>query len=315
MVLLVSEPGVLRNALEQRLGCQPSDVVPARIAGADAFSMATGKRAVVYVAAANLLEASVDPRPDPARMRRVVGTANAPGVELLVAVMPRGGAYGPEIDVLRRSGKPYIIVESDPLLEEVGALLKSDSRRAFLLPREPQKTAFTRLERVTAAVASAIDSDAHGSRFSVQHESAPLPEVLRRAARELRRPARVFGVPSSLYRRVEPLMHDPSPTRVHGGARHPLERLLRARQASPRKPAQLPEYLTLLAVPLLIPLIAVWAVFALALVLPALPVIAFAFAMAWAQPAKGPGSPSTSPHAAGQRPRVTSDEPLVQQAA
>jgi uncharacterized membrane protein len=76
-----------------------------------------------------------------------------------------------------------------------------------------------------------------------------------------------------------------------------------------------PEYLTLLAVPLLIPLLAVLAVFALALVLPALPVIAFAFAMPGAQPANGPGSPSTSPHAAGQRPRVTRDEPLVQQAA
>src|SRR5690242_9622453 len=100
MTLLLSEPGVLRNALATRLGCSSSEVATPNDADADLFALATGKRVIVYLAAPNLLEASLEPKPEIARIRRALGASNAPGVESLVVLVPRGDGYRSELDTL-----------------------------------------------------------------------------------------------------------------------------------------------------------------------------------------------------------------------
>jgi hypothetical protein len=92
---------------------------------------------VVDAPAARLLDGFLDPQPDPARMRRALGAASAPGVGSIVVVVPIGRAYDTEIDVLRRHGKPFVIVESPLLFEEVMRPLvrwiRGDEPQAFAL--------------------------------------------------------------------------------------------------------------------------------------------------------------------------------------
>ena len=120
MSLLALERGCLREAIAKTLGhADPAGVALESPASTDLFTRAFGHHAIVYGPAPCLLDGKLDPSPDVDRMRNVLRAANAPGVALVVVVIPEGDAYQAEIDALRRDGKPYIIVRAPALLEEV----------------------------------------------------------------------------------------------------------------------------------------------------------------------------------------------------
>ena len=76
-------------------------------------------RAIVCTAAPSMLDGKLDPRPSPERMRTIVRAANAPGVKLVVVLVPSGEHYAEEELVLKKDGKPYVILRCPPLVEEL----------------------------------------------------------------------------------------------------------------------------------------------------------------------------------------------------
>jgi hypothetical protein len=131
MVLLIAGDGPLGDLIElglQQAGCSVERHAPDEDG---LFDVARGKRAVVYAPCARLLDGTLSPAPDVHRVRRALRAAYAPGVEVLVVVSPRG--YEPEIDIVRRDGTPYVIVESPPLVEDLGSEVRG--ARALVVPR------------------------------------------------------------------------------------------------------------------------------------------------------------------------------------
>ncbi len=99
MAMVIAPEGPLRDALRAALG--GGDVRSAPPEHPDLFGASLGAGSLVY---APTLPA------DPERMRRVLGAANAPGVKLVVVVRPPGRAFEPEELVLRRHGKPFVVL-------------------------------------------------------------------------------------------------------------------------------------------------------------------------------------------------------------
>ena len=113
MALLLAPDGPLRDAL--RAALDGGDVRCAPFEHPDLFGAALGTSAIVY--APNLPA-------DPERMRRVLGAANAPGVTLLVVVRPPGDDFEPEERLMRRDGKPYVVLAAPPDAPDLGAALR-----------------------------------------------------------------------------------------------------------------------------------------------------------------------------------------------
>jgi hypothetical protein len=200
MSLLVFEAGPLRSAIADRLQAMGSSV---RVVspGEDWFEAALGAGCVVYAPAARLLEGCLDPQPDPARMRRALGASNAPGVGSIVVVVPNGGAYDVELDVLRRHGKPFVIVESPLLFEEVGAHLHETD---LWLPRSGRVAACA-ANAAAEGVATAVEQEPHGRTLAVEAIEMDLATLFKRAAHGSARNVHVHGVPRFLHDVTRPL--------------------------------------------------------------------------------------------------------------
>lgn len=89
-------------------------------------------------------------------MRRVLGAANAPGVRRIVVLVPPGDAFAAELELLRRDGKPYIVIESPLLFEEVAKLCARE--RSLWLPRAGSVRATT-TDALTEAIRAALTSE------------------------------------------------------------------------------------------------------------------------------------------------------------
>lgn len=200
MSVLTFDAGPLRIAIADRLramGLSANAAVPRD----DWFEAAMGAECVVYAPAARLLDGLLDPQPDPARMRRALGAASAPGVGSIVVVVPIGRAYDTEIDVLRRHGKPFVIVESPLLFEEVAAHLHESD---LWLPRSGRVAACAATD-VAELVATAVAEEPHGRTLTVDAVEMDLATLFRRAADTTAGNVHVHGVPRFLHDVTRPL--------------------------------------------------------------------------------------------------------------
>lgn len=200
MSLLTFDAGPLRSAIADRLQAMGLSV-NAAAPSEDWFEAALGAGCVVYAPAARLLDGCLDPQPDPARMRRALGASSAPGVGSIVVVVPTGRAYDVELDVLRRHGKPFVIVESPLLFEEVAAHLHEAN---LWLPRSGRITACA-ASAVAEVVAAAVAEEPHGRTLAVEAVEMDLATLFRQAAGSTARNVHVRGVPRFLHNVTRPL--------------------------------------------------------------------------------------------------------------
>lgn len=165
--------GALEGLGEQARTAAPDDD--------DLFMKALGCRAVVHAPSPEILAGTLHPSPDPERMRCILSACNAPGVKLLVVVVPAGQAYEPVLQLVRQHGIPYVIVATPPLDDELSEKLATENG-ALWLPKD----AHARLSKraaVHAAVTEALTSDeVQGRTVEVDAEQVALAAALRTAA-------------------------------------------------------------------------------------------------------------------------------------
>jgi hypothetical protein len=234
MVLLVAEPGPLATALEQQLSRRDGPFGVARPRDPDLFQRALGHRAIVYVPAASILAQKLDPEPDVGRIRSVLGASNAPGVRVLVAVLPEG--YHAEIDAIRRFGTPYVILEAPPLLEEVAQAMTAEAGHTLWLPQRGRAT-FGTAEAVAREAIAAIDTEWQGRVVPVTGDVLGPKTLLERAAAVAGIRLRIRRISAWLYRwlgRLRRWFGSPVPT-----SRALVERLF-PELGSPARPRALP---------------------------------------------------------------------------
>jgi hypothetical protein len=196
MALVIGEAGVLRDAVVRALTPQ-GDVAVTTIEDDDLVSAACGQEAVVYLAGAGLVDAALSPAPSAERARDALRAAHAPGVSLIVAVLPEGDAYREEIDVIERDGTPYVVVEAPPLLEELAGTLYDGV--TLFVPSEGAVRA-TDAAGVAAAVRDALVTEEQGRIVSVAVGPLAPKALLRRAAELGSRRVRVISLWKPLYR-------------------------------------------------------------------------------------------------------------------
>ncbi len=204
MTLIVTETeGPLSVAIGRRLDEQAIACEVAPPDDEDLFEKALEQTALVYLPAPRMLDATPRSRPSTERARAVLAAANAPGVEVVVFVLPDGEGYTEEIDLLQRKGVPYVIVVAPPLLEEVGEDLAVERARTLWIPRGGGLEVST-VEQAARAVVDAIDCEEQGGAFPVPRETLDAETLFRRAA-ELQGEVRVRGVRPGVFRLVRPI--------------------------------------------------------------------------------------------------------------
>lgn len=201
MVLFASDPGALAKLLKRRLKRTSLPVSFSRVDDA-LFERALGHEVILYLPVPSLLEAALEPRPDPARMRRVLGAANAPGVRRVVVVVPPGNGFAAELELLRRDGKPYIVIESPLLFEEVGKLCAY--QRSLWLPRAGSVRATT-ADALTDAIVNATRSEWDGRVERLEGEPLDVASLFERAAELSNRRCDVYPVWEPVHRLVRPI--------------------------------------------------------------------------------------------------------------
>jgi hypothetical protein len=183
MILETTGNGPLGVAIRGAIRGMGEDVRSARVDDPDLFMTALGCRAIVCTAAPNLLDGKLEPSPLPERMRSIVKAANAPGVKLVVVVVPSGDRYADEELVLKKDGIPYVILRCPPLVEELAEATNFHVTRSLWLARG-KTTAISTCADVDAAVRKALVEDSlQGATIDVPSEQVDLTEAVRRAAR------------------------------------------------------------------------------------------------------------------------------------
>lgn len=173
MILGVMSDGPLASAIREAIGEMPQTVRSVRLrSSGELFMAALGCRALVCASAHSMLAGQLTPRPSPERMRAVVRAARAPGVKLVVAVVPSGEAYAEEERVLKGDRNPFVILRCAPLIEELEG---SGLPPAALLP-QPQLSVTTGA-LLGATVVRALDEP------SWQGRTIEVPTVTLEAAR------------------------------------------------------------------------------------------------------------------------------------
>lgn len=172
--------GVAVRGAIQRLGEEARTV---QADDADLFARAFDCRAIVAAAAPDLLDGRLTPSPSPDRMRAVVGAANAPGVRLVVLVVPASEAYAETELVLKRDGIPYVILRCAPLVEELAVATDFHVTRSVWLGRG-RTIALSTAADLEAAVRQALAGESpQGDTLDVASAELDLAEAIQRAAR------------------------------------------------------------------------------------------------------------------------------------
>jgi hypothetical protein len=199
MILDTTGHGPLGVAIREAIRAKGEEVRTAPVGDpADLFMEALGCRAIVCTAAPSLLDGKLEPSASPERMTTVVRAANAPGVELVVVVVPSGEQYAEEERVLKRDGKPYVIVRAAPLVEELAVAANFHVGGSLWLARG-RKTAITTAASLGSTVAKALDEGSwQGDTVEVPSEEVDLAEAVRRAAHAAGARAAVRATPPAL---------------------------------------------------------------------------------------------------------------------
>lgn len=168
------------------------------------FEKALGCRAIVHAMMPSLLDGKLAPAPSPDRMRAVLRASRAPGVELVVIVAPLGVAYDEELLVLKKDGKPYVIVRCAPLLEEIAEAADFATTRRLWLARgatTPIATAF----HASAEILRALRDDSLQGRTIELAEPVDVADAIARAAQIAGAPADVQPTSraiGTMYRKI-----------------------------------------------------------------------------------------------------------------
>ena len=197
MSLLVGEAGPLTRALQEQLERSEGSLAIARPSDPDLFQRALGHRAILYVPASSILARKLDPEPDPGRIRAVLGASNAPGVRVLVAVLPEG--YEAEIDAIRRFGTPYVILEAPPLLEEVAQAMAAEAGKTLWLPQRGRLMS-AQAEAVAREAVGAIDSQWQGRVIPIRGQELGPKSLFEQAAAGAGLRLRIHRISASLFR-------------------------------------------------------------------------------------------------------------------
>jgi len=178
--------GALEGLGEQAREASPSDD--------DLFMKALDCRAIVHAPSPDILPGTLKPAPDPARILSVLRACNAPGVRLLVLVIPAGNGYEPELELVRHHGIPYVIVETAPLEEELSRMIASEGG-AVWLPKDA-RARLSKRAAVHAAVVEALTNDElQGRSITVDADEVSLAIALRSAVESAGGAVAVHAVP------------------------------------------------------------------------------------------------------------------------
>ena len=204
-LLLVAPRGLLRQRLSRGLKRQGYQVTRVRPGAEDLFSRALGKQAIVFAGAGNLLDVQLSQAHDAgealsagAHLAEVLRASNAPGVQLLVFLFPLDG-YQSEVAQIRRYGKPYVILRSPALLEEVAEAALSDAPSQLWLPKAGAISA-TPSSVVLQAISNALITEEQGRETPIVSSRYHLAGLLAAAAATRRQRPVVHAVHPGLYR-------------------------------------------------------------------------------------------------------------------
>lgn len=203
-MLLLLDKSPLRRAVRALLRARSLPYTLGNDRAPDLFERALDCDTLVYAPTSNLLAGWLEPRPDPERMRTVLAASCAPGCSTLVVVVPSAAAYEPELDILRRDGKPYVIVEAMPLVEEFGCEIAKAGATPLWLPRSGS-VPVTRADAVARAVLDASETEFQGRVHVVPATPHDLATLFRDAARATGAGVRVHAVWPPLHRIMRPV--------------------------------------------------------------------------------------------------------------
>lgn len=182
MILAIVGEGCLGAAIVRAVEASGEQVVTAAATDDHLFEKAGGCHTVVYAPSARLLEGTLEPAPDAERARTVLSACNAPGVQQLVMVRPAHDAWSAEDAVVKRSGKPYLIVRSTPLLEEIATAAQLEAMRSVSVPRDGKARATVAAAVAEAVVTGLADEDMQGRTVDAVADVFDAAELMRRAA-------------------------------------------------------------------------------------------------------------------------------------
>jgi hypothetical protein len=183
MILDTTGSGPLGLAIRQAIRAKGEAVREAAVGEpSDLFMAALDCRAIVCTAAPSLLDGKLDPTPSLDRMRTIVRAANAPGVQLVVLVVPSGNRYAEEELVLKRDGIPYVILRCAPLVEELAEATNFHVTGSLWLERGKATEISTGAHLANAVTRALEDGSLQGATVMVPAERLDLAEAIRRAA-------------------------------------------------------------------------------------------------------------------------------------
>lgn len=202
-VLLVADPGVSSELVESGLRARGYDVARFGTAEPDLSSNALGYRAIVFLPSARWLQEPADVPFDRERIAEVLRASSAPGVELLVAALPVAKPFDAVVDAIERHGRPFIVVRSPGLLEEVAQAL-TNGQGTLWLPSTGE-VVVGRGSALVEALDSALTSDDQGRVLQLASERFDVAGLVAAASSLAGTPVRVRRVAPLVYRTVRPI--------------------------------------------------------------------------------------------------------------
>jgi hypothetical protein len=124
-------------------------------------------------------------------------------VEALVAVLPATPCLDAVIEAIQRDGKPFVVIRSAALMEEVAEKL-GDAESTLWLPRSG-KVRIARGSTLAETVAAALTSEEQGRVWEVPSEVFDVAGLFTAASQLARSPVRVRPVLPFLFRIFRPV--------------------------------------------------------------------------------------------------------------
>jgi hypothetical protein len=124
-------------------------------------------------------------------------------VELLVAALPEAPEFDAMVEAIQRHGKPYAILRTPGLMEEVAQTLEHGEQTLWL-PRTGS-VRISRAEALAAAVVAALETEDQGRVTAVSSERFDVASLFDAAARDSGGQVRVRAVTPVVYRMLRPV--------------------------------------------------------------------------------------------------------------